>query len=206
MTAIAPYDASRRGAADPQVQRILDAAYGEFTRDGVRATTMNGVAERAGLGVATVYRRFPRKALLVRAVVLREAEAVTNAVDAGMRSALSVEDQCAEGFLAFGRAITERPLLVRLLRGDAQRDGQSVDSGGLADQIIANARDYIARWIRDLQAEGRYRSVDADIVAEIEARVALSLVIVPEGRIPIEDADATRAFATRYLVALLGPE
>lgn len=76
--------------------------------------------------------------------------------------------------------------------------------GELADQITAMVRDYLAAWIRDLQAADRYLGLDADVVAEIYARLALSLVLAPEGRIPMHDDAATRAFATTYLVPLLG--
>ena len=97
-------------------------------------------------------------------------------------------------------------MLVRLLRGETDRDGGLIASGDLADRIIAMVRDYLANWIRGLQAEGRFLSVEPDVVAEIEARLALSLVIVPEGQIPIHDNAGARAFAARYLVPLLGPE
>lgn len=193
-------------SGDLTTERILDAAYAELTRDGVRRTTMNQIADAAGLGVATVYRRFPQKARLVESVLLREAARATAAVDVAMVAAPTVEEKIAAGFTAFAHAITERPLLVRLLRGDTDHDGEAVAPGALVDQVMAMARDYLAGWIRDLQAEGRYRSVDADLVAEIEARLALSLVLAPEGRIPMHDDAATRAFATTYLVPLLGPE
>lgn len=191
---------------DRSTERILDAAYEELTRDGVRRTTMSQIADAAGLGVATVYRRFPQKARLVEAVLLREAARATAAVDAAMRRAGTVEEQVAGGFTAFAHAITERDLLVRLLRGDVDHDGEAVAPGALVDQIMVMARDYIAGWIRELQATGRYRDVDAEVVAEIEARLALSLVLAPEGRIPMHDDAATRAFATKYLVPLLGAE
>lgn len=205
-TAALPYAATLLEEADASTVRILEAAHDEFTVDGVRATTMNQVAERAGLGVATVYRRFPQKALLVQAVILREAAATTMAVDTAMRGAGSVVEQCAAGFSAFAHALEERPLLIRLLRGETDRDGGLIAAGDLADQIIAMVTDYIASWIRELQAEGRYRSIEPDVVGEIEARLALSLVIVPEGHIPIHDFEAARTFAARYLVPMLGPE
>lgn len=205
-TAALHHAASFLEEADPATVRILDAAHDAFTEAGVRATTMNRVAERAGLGVATVYRRFPQRALLVQAVILREAAATTMAVDAAMQGADTVEEQSAAGFSAFAQALEERPLLIRLLRGETDRDGGLIASGDLADQILTMVRGYLSEWISDLQAQGRYRSIEPDVVAEIEARLALSLVIVPEGRIPMHDSDAARAFATRYLVPLLGPE
>ncbi len=191
---------------DATTERILDAAYRELARDGVRRTTMNQIADAAEIGVATVYRRFPQKARLVEAVLLREATRVTAEVDEAMTQAATVEEQSATGFTAFAHFISDRPLLVRLLRGDTDHDGEAVAPGALVDQVMVMARDYIAGWIRGLQEEGRYLGVDADIVAEIQARLAVSLVLAPEGRIPMQDDGATRAFARKYLVPLLGPE
>ena len=54
---------------DQATERILDAATAEFARRGVRRTTMNQIANAAGLGVATVYRRFPQKDQLVRSLI-----------------------------------------------------------------------------------------------------------------------------------------
>lgn len=193
-------------AVEETTTRILDAAYEQLTRRGVRRTTMNQIADAAGLGVATVYRRFPQKAELVRAVILREAAVVTAAVAEAMERPIPVDQQSAEGFTSFAHAVADRPLLVRLLRGDADRDGDFVLPANLVDQLIAVARDYMADWIRQLQDQGRYRQVDADVVAEIEARLAMSLILSPDGSIPMHDDSATRAFAIKYLVPLLGPE
>ena len=46
--------------------RILRAAAEVFTEQGLRAT-LDDVADRAGVGVGTVYRRFPDKEALVEA-------------------------------------------------------------------------------------------------------------------------------------------
>lgn len=187
-------------------ERILDAAYRVFAEGGARRTTMNQIADAAGLGVATVYRRFPRKAQLIEAVLVREAARLIADVDAAIDAADSIEEQAAASFTAFAHGVVDRPFLVRLLRGDDELDGEVVHPGELVDQIMALARDYLAGWITGLQAQGRYVGVDADIVAEIQARLALSLVLAPEGRIPMHDDAATRAFATKYLLPVLGPE
>lgn len=190
---------------DQAAERILDAAGAELARHGVRRTTMNQVADAAGLGVATVYRRFPQKAELVRAVILREADAVTAAVLAELERPAPIEEQAAGGFTAFAHAISNRPLLVRLMRGDADA-GDGAAPGELVDQLMTGAREVISDWIRALQADGRYRSADADVVAELEARLAVSLILIPDGFIPMHDDAATHAFAAQYLVPLLGPE
>ena len=48
-------------------QRVLDAAQQVFAEQGLRAS-LDDVAERAGVGVGTVYRRFPDKEALVEAL------------------------------------------------------------------------------------------------------------------------------------------
>lgn len=191
---------------DATTARILEAAYVALSKGGVRRTTMNQIADAAGVGVATVYRRFPRKVQLVQALLLHEAAKVVGVVDRAIADEGTVEEQAAAGFTAFAHAVADRELLVRLLRGDSDYDGDAVPPGELADQITAMVRDYLAAWIRDLQAADRYLCLDADVVAEIYARLALSLVLAPEGRIPMHDDAATRAFATTYLVPLLGDE
>jgi AcrR family transcriptional regulator len=71
-----PQAATGSAAADPRPLRrdaernrvrILQAAAEVFTERGLQAT-LDDVAERAGVGVATVYRRFPDKEALVEAL------------------------------------------------------------------------------------------------------------------------------------------
>ena len=56
-----------RADAERNRQRILRAAAEVFTERGLQAT-LDDVAERAGVGVGTVYRRFPDKEALVEAL------------------------------------------------------------------------------------------------------------------------------------------
>jgi AcrR family transcriptional regulator len=53
-----------RKDAERNRQRILDAARELFARDGL-GVTLNDVAHHAGVGVGTVYRRFPEKEQLI---------------------------------------------------------------------------------------------------------------------------------------------
>ena len=55
--------------------RILDAAEACLRRDGIRRTTVRGVAEEAGLSRAYVYRLFADKQTLVSAALIRRDEA-----------------------------------------------------------------------------------------------------------------------------------
>lgn len=55
---------------------MLDAAEHVFTHKGIERTTMQDIATKANLGVATVFRFFPRKDKLVVAVATRNLETV----------------------------------------------------------------------------------------------------------------------------------
>jgi AcrR family transcriptional regulator len=61
-------DGSRREKAAATRRRMLDAAYALFCRDGYRATTMDAIAERAGVAVQTLYFTFHTKDDLFQAV------------------------------------------------------------------------------------------------------------------------------------------
>lgn len=58
--------------------RILAAARDAFSEDG--STSMNQVAQRAGVGAGTLYRNFPTRETLVLAVYQDEVERITGTV------------------------------------------------------------------------------------------------------------------------------
>jgi len=71
----APVPRPLRKDAERNRLRILQAAAEVFTERGLHAT-LDEVAERAGVGVGTVYRRFPDKETLVEALFTERLDAV----------------------------------------------------------------------------------------------------------------------------------
>jgi AcrR family transcriptional regulator len=65
-----------RADAQRNRDKIVGAARDCFSEDGLDAQ-MEDVARRAGVGVGTVYRHFPTKDALVRALVVAQMEAMT---------------------------------------------------------------------------------------------------------------------------------
>ncbi|HSU98802.1 MAG TPA: TetR/AcrR family transcriptional regulator [Roseiarcus sp.] len=57
--------ATRRAADTDRPQRILEAAERAFVRDGFHATTMQHVADEAGMSAGNLYRYFPSKEAIV---------------------------------------------------------------------------------------------------------------------------------------------
>src|SRR5271156_1993990 len=64
-----------RADAAKNRERILEAAEATFTAEGVSAP-IDAVAERAGVGVGTVYRHFPTKEALFEAIVITRLDAL----------------------------------------------------------------------------------------------------------------------------------
>ncbi|MER6441729.1 helix-turn-helix domain-containing protein [Streptomyces sp. NPDC001185] len=63
----------RRADALRNYQKLIDAAREAFAEDGAE-TSLEEVARRAGVGIATLYRNFPERAALLEAVYLEEVE------------------------------------------------------------------------------------------------------------------------------------
>lgn len=188
---------------DEASRRILDGALERFLAEGIRPTTMVQVADAAGLGVATVYRRYARKQELVGAVLLREVHRFIAEVDAKTAAAVTPEEQTVEGFIAFVTGIANRPLLLAALRDDKEIGLPWLTEHGAA--VLGLGRSFIAGTIRRWQGEGAVADFDAELVAEIFARLAHSLVLTPEGLIPAGDDAITRDFARAHLLPLLTP-
>jgi AcrR family transcriptional regulator len=62
---------SLRADAQLNQDRLLEAAATAFARDGAD-TSLKGIARAAGVGIATLYRRFPSRELLIEAVYRNE--------------------------------------------------------------------------------------------------------------------------------------
>jgi len=109
-----------RADAQRNLVRVLDAAREVFAEQGIDATVTE-VAERAGVGVGTIFRRFPTKDDLLAAVVEQRTSQLIEAADAALAqpdagaalrrfmetaAAMHISDRCwcdATGTDLFGR-------------------------------------------------------------------------------------------------------
>jgi AcrR family transcriptional regulator len=113
MSADTPTAAPRPLRADARRNRekIVDAARAAFAEHGLE-TQMDDIARRAGVGVGTLYRHFPTKDALVRAIV----EAHMGAMAARGREILASDDGDPwEQFAGFLRECRERSIGDRTL-------------------------------------------------------------------------------------------
>lgn len=190
-------------SSDPTTERILDAARDQFATFGLRRSTVEDVARRAGVGRVTVYRRFDSKNTLVEAVLVRECRRFLAAFDAEVGALPTMEERIVVGFgLALRTARTA--LIGRLLELEPETALPFLTTRG--GPILGVIRDYLAASFgraRDVTA------VDADEsarVAEIFVRLTVSFLLTPQSIVPVDDEEQARAFARRFLAPMVtGP-
>ncbi|MFC8536432.1 TetR/AcrR family transcriptional regulator [Streptomyces sp. NPDC057249] len=186
---------------DPTARRILDAALEQFTLLGLRRSSVDDVAKRAGVSRVTVFRRFQTKDKLVMATLLREHGRFFQQLDAAVAGLPAMEDRVVEGFVAALRYTRAHPLFGGLLRLEPEvvLPYMTVRGGSTLSATVTYLTGHLRRA---QQAEGRPGD-DPRPVAELMVRVAVSFLLNPAGCIEMDDEDQARAFARRYLAPLL---
>jgi AcrR family transcriptional regulator len=112
--------APRRMRADARqnVDALLEAAKAEFAAAGVDAP-VRSIAERAGVGVGTLYRHFPLRSDLISAVFRREMDACVDAA-AEIEAAFPPGEALDRWILRYTEFVaTKRGLAAALHSGDA---------------------------------------------------------------------------------------
>ncbi|MGI4748756.1 MAG: TetR/AcrR family transcriptional regulator [Janthinobacterium lividum] len=114
-------DRGMRADAQRNLVVLLRAAKEVFAASGVDAPVRE-IADRAGVGIGTVYRHFPRRADLVAAVFRQEMDACADAVDM-LAAKHPPFEALAEGMQLFVQlAATKRGLAEALHSGDPAFD------------------------------------------------------------------------------------
>lgn len=136
---------SRKPRADAQANRlkILQAASFQFAQDGPDAS-LNEIARRAGVGVATLYRHFPTRDDLVGAVYANELEELGAAADEYLETMAPDAALKAWGARFLEYATTKRGLGAALIairdRGDITFEPKTILIGSM-DKLLVAARE-----------------------------------------------------------------
>jgi AcrR family transcriptional regulator len=187
--------------SDKTTERILDAATRQFELRGLRRSSVEEVARRAGVSRMTVYRRFPQRDRLIEAAILRECRRFFAALEEATGSLPTLEDRLVESFVVALGFARSHPLLNRLLvsEPDALLPFLTTDGGA----VLALVRAFLVGQISAARAEGIAPEFDPEPLAEILARLAVSFVLTPESRLPLAGRPEGRALAHRYLAPLI---
>jgi len=133
---------ARRLPAEQRRQQLFSVALELFARRGYRATTMDDIAEMAGVTKPLVYQHFSSKRALYLELVDSIAAELLSAVRAAVLAAEGPRQQVEMGFAAYFRLVINREAEFRLLYGrDHAEDKELGRALRLVEDAIAEAID-----------------------------------------------------------------
>lgn len=190
--------------SDEVSKRVLDAAYDQFCRTGIRRSTMEDVAKRAGVSRITAYRRFATKDALVEQVVRREFRRYFDQFLTDIKQAGTVADRVVLGFVSSLQAIRRNPLIGGLMVAEPDLLVPSmINDGG---RTLATVQQFVAGQLRREQRAGNVaHDVDVERVAEVMVRLSASFLVIPSHTIDLDDVAQLRSLAGQFLVPMLTP-
>jgi TetR/AcrR family transcriptional regulator, repressor for uid operon len=195
---VMPHDGESR---DRAAIRIVAAAREEFERYGIRRTTVEQVARRAGVSRVTVYRKFDGKEALVRAVVLDDIQRFARHVDSLWRSDDAVEDRLIETCTLAVMALRRNPLFNTLLRSEPDALLQQLTLDG--EEIFKLACDVLAARLQEHVEKGDLPELDVRLASELVVRLGFSVVVLPFGGFPGQDEDDVRRQLRSAVIPIL---
>ena len=171
---------------------ILEAAGDLMIQGGLKAATMGAIAERAGVGKATIYKWWPsRGAVAMEGFMLRAANSWS------LPRGVSASEALRILVVAAVRLFTHTPAgpLMRAIAADAQSDDELARA--LREQWLAPRRAVAAEVLRGGAASGELR-------ADLDIETTLDLVFAPVyHRLIFGHGALDEAFAKRTVAHVL---
>lgn len=109
-------------------RQLLDVALEVFSANGFHQTTMNQVAEAAGVTKPVLYQHFRSKRALYGEVLADLGATLEEAIGKATSTATSPRNQVRAGFTAYFRFVVERRDALQLLFGAGTRGDQEFDA------------------------------------------------------------------------------
>jgi AcrR family transcriptional regulator len=189
---------------DEIADRVAAAALAQFAEFGMRRSTIDDVARRAGVSRVTVFRRFETKQRLVEVVVAREIQRGMAELTRTWQRGESLEQRLLHGLSFTVSFVRGHPLFDRLLRSEPEVLLPLLTIEGAP--ALELYRSLIAELLRAEIQAGRAATADPECVAEVIARLAMSLVLTRDGTISLDRPQSIGALVNLVLLPILqGP-
>jgi AcrR family transcriptional regulator len=150
--------------------QVLDAALKLFLKSGYDGTSMQAVADQAGVTKPVVYACFNSKDQLFRALMAREEERILGEIQGAFENAdlSDPETTLVEGFTGFLRAVGDSPDVYRLIFL-----GEGGGNAALADRIRRGRDEQVRRltelsktWVKS-NGNGKRSSAEVERTARV---------------------------------------
>ena len=184
---------------DTTRQRILEVAQEHIREYGIRRTTMEAIAERAGLSRAGLYKYFANKQVLVAAVLRSNGTLLRADLERRIASAASLTEKCSIA-ARYGLIPPKEALTLNL---------QDTDRESLAELLTTGARPFLERAIRFWEPHVRAAQETGEVgpalptrqAAEWIARSLYGLVASPMITVDATDPAQIETFVRTFIVA-----
>ena len=159
-----------RGRGRPQIRSdeatlelIIQAANDEFLAKSYAETSMNAVAQRAGVSTKTLYRLAPSKAELFKSVISNRIEKFILAVDEQSAGAPDLQSKLEQILIAFAQLTLEKETtgIFRLVLGECERFPEI--GHAFYEGAIKRVGGVLARWLKEQCRKGLLDLDDPDL-------------------------------------------
>jgi AcrR family transcriptional regulator len=198
------------GADEPSADsHILRAALEQFALTGVRRTSTDDIARRAGVNRATLYRRLGAKEDIVAAAFLHEAGRVLTQIDSGIGdlderwTTTDLDDYIVRFFTITLTTLRDNRLLHQLLEVDRDETLRALTIG--AANVVELSSAFLADRIRRIRQRSGGSTDPAEIgaLSAVLARLTQSLLLTPDGPPRVRTRAQMRSFAESVLVPMI---
>jgi AcrR family transcriptional regulator len=188
-------------ATDPVSDRILAAAAELVGRQGDQLTTVAAIARKAGVGRATVFRRFGSKQEILDRALMRELRMLAVALQESAADAETAAAALIECFVLSMRAMRHRPLLRRLAQLEPEK--LIAFTRLRRPHVLALWRSMYTSIMEPFdtpQVDPLARSALVDVLIHL----TLGYSVIPESSIDLEHDDNLRRVAASVILPVLG--
>jgi AcrR family transcriptional regulator len=152
---------SMRLPAQQRRTQLLEVAVEVFAERGFHATSMDEVAEAAGVTKPVLYQHFPSKRALYRELLDEVDEQLVARLVSATGGAASGRERVEQGFAAYFRFVATNRASFRLLFGASVRN--DAEFAEVAERTIERIADLIADLI-EIEAPAEHRGVLAHAI------------------------------------------
>lgn len=189
-------------ATDPVSDRILAAAADLVGRQGHQQTTMAEIAQKAGVGRATVFRRFASKQEIIDRALVRELRLLALVLQDSAANADTAAAALIDCFVLSMRAMRRRPLLRRLAQVEPEK---LIAFARLRRPPVLELWRSMHRSIVESFDMPHVDPLQCNALADVLIHLTLGYSLVPESSIDLKDDEKLRRLAASVIVPILGP-
>ncbi len=164
-------------------RRILLAATDLFIRQGYLRTTVDDIAETAGVAKGTVYQHFENKAdLLVHAGALEKQRYMAAMRDV-LLSDVSNNQKLRRSLVVYFSMVQNMPLNSRILSGDKEMGGVMADMGFPSPESVVDMQSAGIRYQMRRAAPRRWTNEELEVRSRIIVGLIQASAFAEDGRI-----------------------